>query len=179
MFNEDFYVPLYLPLWQGAWGMWVRCGLVRWGLQHLRPLPGLRKRGLQPAMGVHVPGKRKFGCGPAIGFNADPHPDSDPDPGPSYWWQKIGKIFTAEIKLIFFEQKLQFTYPYAFIKDFQAIGEVFIPHLVLQNFVGPFGPPESGSVFPKRIRIRIQLTKMNADPCGSGCATLKKTGHKN
>jgi hypothetical protein len=29
-------------------------------MQHLRPLPGLRKRGLQPAMGVHLPGKKKF-----------------------------------------------------------------------------------------------------------------------
>ncbi len=29
-----------------------------------------------------------------------------------------------------------------------------------------FGPPGSGSVFP--MRIRIQPTKMNADPCGSG-----------
>jgi hypothetical protein len=42
-------------------------------------------------------------------------------------------------------------------------------------FVGNFGPPGtgSGSVFPMRIRIQIQLTKMNADRCGSGSATLK------
>jgi hypothetical protein len=37
------------------------------------------------------------------------------------------KKFTAEQKFIFFDQKLQFTYLQAFIKDVQATGEVFIP----------------------------------------------------
>jgi hypothetical protein len=36
--------------------------------------------------------------------------------------------------------------------------------------VGHFGSSGSGSVF--LMRIRIQLTKMNADPCGSRSATL-------
>ncbi len=64
--TDDHCVSLFNTLWQAAWRMWVRCGLVRWGMQHVRPLPGLRKRGLQPAMGVHVPGKKKFSV-------ADPH----------------------------------------------------------------------------------------------------------
>jgi hypothetical protein len=37
-------------------------------------------------------------------------------------------------------------------------------------------PLGSGSVFP--MRIRIKPTKMNADPCGSGSATLSKTIEK-
>ncbi len=36
--------------------------------------------------------------------------------------------------------------------------------------MGHFGSSGSGSVF--LMRIRIQLTKMNADPCGSRSATL-------
>jgi hypothetical protein len=43
-------------------------------------------------------------------------------------------------------------------------------HLALQKLNS--GPPESGSVFP--MLIRIQPTKMNAAPCGSGSATLEK-----
>ncbi len=35
------------------------------------------------------------------------------------------------------------------------------------TFVGYFGPPGSGSVFP--MRIRIQMTKMNADPDPQHC----------
>jgi hypothetical protein len=37
------------------------------------------------------------------------------------------KKFTAEKKLIFFWMKKQFTYPSAFIKDFQATEEAFSP----------------------------------------------------
>jgi hypothetical protein len=70
---------------------------------------------------------------------------------------KNWKKFTAEIKFIFFDQKLQFTYPYASIKDVQGTGEVFIPQrktsstskLEFFTFVVHFGPPGSGSCRPK------------------------------
>jgi hypothetical protein len=40
---------------------------------------------------------------------------------------KNRKKFTAAIKFIFFDQKLQFNYPYVSIRDVQATREVFIP----------------------------------------------------
>ncbi len=40
--------------------------------------------------------------------------------------QKLKKL-TAEKNLIFLNQKLQFTYPQAFIKDVRATEEAFIP----------------------------------------------------
>jgi len=43
-----------------------------------------------------------------IGFNADPDPD--PDPGPGFDNQKLEKIYSWK-KCMFFDQKLQFTYP--------------------------------------------------------------------
>jgi hypothetical protein len=49
-----------------------------------------------------------------------------PDPDPGFDDLKLKKI-TAEKKLIFFYQKLQFTYPRASIKDAQAKGQVFSP----------------------------------------------------
>ncbi len=47
-----------------------------------------------------------------------------------------------------------------------------LKNLNFLHFCESFGPPgsESGSVFA--MRIRILPTKMNADPCGSGSATL-------
>ncbi len=53
-------------------------------------------------------------------------------------------------------------------------------HLAFQtwiffSFVGHFGPPGSGSVFPMRIRVQIQPTKMNADSCGSGSRSRSTT----
>ncbi len=46
------------------------------------------------------------------------------------------KKFTTEKNAIFFDQKLQFTYPHATIKDVQATGEAFSPqreHPTRQN----------------------------------------------
>jgi hypothetical protein len=40
---------------------------------------------------------------------------------------KNKKKFTAEKKLHFLDQKLQFTYPWASIKDYQATEEPFSP----------------------------------------------------
>jgi hypothetical protein len=39
----------------------------------------------------------------------------------------MGKKFTAEKNGYFFDQKLQFTYPLASTKNFQASGEAFSP----------------------------------------------------
>ncbi len=50
-----------------------------------------------------------------IGFTAYPDPaffvTADPDPDPDPWMTKNWKKITAEIKLKFFDQKLQITYP--------------------------------------------------------------------
>ncbi len=65
---------------------------------------------------------------------------------------------------------MQFTYPKASIKDVQATGEVFIPQkttsstskLKFSSLLWVILATGSGSVF--QMRIRIQPTKMNADP---------------
>jgi hypothetical protein len=80
---------------------------------------------------------------------------------------------------------MQFTYLWASIKDVQATGEVFIPRKktssssklefsslflwVILALLDPDPYSQCGAV-----RIRIQPTKMNAEPCGSGSATLVK-----
>jgi hypothetical protein len=68
------------------------------------------------------------------------------------------KKITAEKKInFFFDQKLQFTYPKASIKDAQATGEAFSPQkrtsstskhensLLFSIFVGHVCPPGSGT----------------------------------
>jgi hypothetical protein len=67
------------------------------------------------------------------------------------------KKITAEKKKFFLDQKLQFTYPQASIKDAQATGEPFNPQkrtfstskhensVLFSIFVGHFCPPGSGS----------------------------------
>jgi hypothetical protein len=68
------------------------------------------------------------------------------------------KEFTAvKLFLIFFGSKLQFTYPWASIKDTQATEEAFSPQkrtsstskhensLLFSIFVGHFCPPGTGS----------------------------------
>jgi hypothetical protein len=69
-------------------------------------------------------------------------------------------------------KKLQFTYPFAYINDVQATGEVFSPQKITSNtskheisltyfyFCRAFLPSWIW------IWIRIQPTKINADPCG-------------
>ncbi len=48
-------------------------------------------------------------------FNADPDPaffvNADPNSDPGFRWPEIWKKFIAKKRLIFFDQKLQFTYP--------------------------------------------------------------------
>jgi hypothetical protein len=72
------------------------------------------------------------------------------------------------------DQKLQFTYPLASIKDVQAAGEAFCPqkktpstskneiYLLFSMLEGHFCPPGSGS--GSRLRIRIQITIPDTDP---------------
>jgi hypothetical protein len=59
---------------------------------------------------------------------------------------------------------LYFTYPWASIKDVPATGEVFISQKRTSS--------NSKLEFSSLLWIRIQPTKMNADPCGSGSTTL-------
>jgi len=91
--------------------------------------------------------------------------------------QKLEKNITAETKLIFFDQKFQFTYPLA-IKDVQATGEAFSPQIEypsLHNikffhfFVSHFFPSGSGSAFPMRFWSGILPAKSNADPDPKHC----------
>jgi hypothetical protein len=84
---------------------------------------------------------------------------------------RIQKKFTAE-NFNFFDKNCNLLIPrppYRTSKLQEKSSSLKREHLALQsflNFVGHFGPPGSGSGFP--MRIRIQPTKINADPCGSG-----------
>jgi hypothetical protein len=64
----------------------------------------------------------------------NPDPDSafqlNPDPDAGFWWPKIEKW--QQKKFLFFDQ-LQFTYPYASIKDVQSTGEAFSPQKRTSN----------------------------------------------
>jgi hypothetical protein len=98
---------------------------------------------------------------------------------------KNWKKFTAEKNCL--NQKLQFTYPLASIKDVQASGELFIPQkrtsstskLEISSFLlfilalldpDPADQNECGSV---RIRIRILNTDYDYDDDGKGCALIR------
>jgi hypothetical protein len=82
---------------------------------------------------------------------------ADPDPDPGFDDQKLKKIYSWKFNFYFLDQKLQFTYPYASIKDAQATGEAFSLQkrtsstskhensLLFSIFVGHFCPPGSGS----------------------------------
>jgi hypothetical protein len=86
-------------------------------------------------------------------------------------WEK----FKAGKFLYFFDEKLQFSYPLASIKDAQATGEAFSPQkrtsstskhknsLLFSVFVDHFCPPGSGSGFSNSkqcgsMRIRINIS---------------------
>jgi hypothetical protein len=47
--------------------------------------------------------------------------------------QKLEKNLQQKFNYLFFDQKLQFTYPLASIKDVQATGEVFIPQKAISS----------------------------------------------
>ncbi len=62
-------------------------------------------------------------------FQVNPDKDTDPvlNPDPGFWWPKIEAKNTTEYFFSFFEQKLQLTYPLAFMQDVQAPEEAFSP----------------------------------------------------
>ncbi len=106
------------------------------------------------------------------GFNADPdtdpaffvNADPDTDLDPEFWWPK----YSWKKILIFFYIKNSNLGRPSYRRSLHPSKEN-IQHFktwIFFTFVVQFGPPGSGSVFP--MRIRIQPTKMNADPCGSG-----------
>jgi hypothetical protein len=117
----------------------------------------------------------------SIGFNADldrdPDPvffvnaDPDPEPDPGFWWQKIGKNYSRKQLVFFLYLKLQFlslglhkgrpSYRRS-LHPFKENTSHFKTKIFFTFFLGLFGPPGSGSLFP--MRIRIQPTKMIADP---------------
>jgi hypothetical protein len=93
----------------------------------------------------------------------------------------LKKTNNYKFNFCFLDQKLQFTYPLASIKDSQATGEAFSPQkrtssnskdensVLFSIFWGNFCPPGSGSgsAICMRIRIRIQqlkLMRIHADP---------------
>ncbi len=59
---------------------------------------------------------------PDLDLDLDPVPD--PDPHPVFLWHKIFN-FTAETKILFFDQKFKSFYSWASTKDVQATGEAF------------------------------------------------------
>jgi hypothetical protein len=80
-------------------------------------------------------------------------------------------------KFFFYYQKLQFTYPYASIKDVQATEEAFSPqkYPALQNifstFKGNFCPPGSGSGSGSGS---TDLTASGSNPDTKNCSHLEK-----
>ncbi len=107
--------------------------------------------------------------------------------------QKIGQKLQLK-KITLLRSKIAVYLSLASTKDIQATGDASAlkkghPALLNMNFlnffyfVGLFCPPELGSgiVFSMRIRIRIQPTKINVDPCksgsGSGSETLALQDH--
>jgi hypothetical protein len=79
--------------------------------------------------------------------------------------QNVRKKIQMKIYLFFFDQKLQFTYPQAFIKEIHPTGEAFRPQertssTVLKQLNFKIFIYFSGSVLPSWIRIRIA----NPDP---------------
>jgi hypothetical protein len=95
-------------------------------------------------------------------------------------WEKI----TAEMKYIFSGSKIAIYLSLGLHKGRPSYRRSLHPskeniwHFktgIFFTFEGHLGPPgsRSGSC-PMRIQIRIQPTKMNADPCGSRSATMGK-----
>jgi hypothetical protein len=94
------------------------------------PLPRSPELSLQqPAQGRHVC-IQCFGSGSShlgwIRIRIQPF-RLNPDPNPGFWWPKIGKNCSCKKMWYYFDQKLQFTYPKASVRDIQAIGETFSP----------------------------------------------------
>jgi hypothetical protein len=68
---------------------------------------------------------------PDPAFQLNPAPDPDPDPGYRIMIQGFDdqtfKKTVEKTHLFYFDQKFQFTYPWASIKDFTATGEARSP----------------------------------------------------
>jgi hypothetical protein len=112
-----------------------------------------------------------------------------PDPDPGFYDQNYKRLLLKKKLNFFLDQKLQFTFPLAYIKDAQATGEAFSP----QKRTSSTKKHENsglffyfcGSFLPSWIRIRIRnlsadpdpdlATQINADPCESGSETLHMT----
>ncbi len=108
---------------------------------------------------------------------------SNPDPDPVFFDDQIFKKSYNWTKL-FWDQKLQSTYPKASIKHVQAIEEAFSPQkrtsstskrkfLNFSIFVGNFCPPGSGSSF------RIHRPNWVWIQSGSGSETLAQQNSRN
>jgi hypothetical protein len=99
------------------------------------------------------------------------------------------KIQPKKVKY-FFDQKLQFTYPYASIKDVKATGEAFSPQKkpsstsrheiskLFSIFVGQICPHESGSKSGSGSTDQIESGSKDPDPkhcqtCISRCGFCK------
>jgi hypothetical protein len=91
-------------------------------------------------------------------LNPDPDPAFQVNPDPGFSRPKNEEKIHLKIFIyIFLLSKLQFTYPYAFIKDVQVTGETFIPqkrtsitskeeiYSLFSIFLGHFFPPGSRS----------------------------------
>jgi hypothetical protein len=97
-----------------------------------------------------------------------------PDPDPGFDDLKFKKIYSGKFNFYFLDQKLQFTYPQASIKDSQATGEAFslqkrTPVLKNRKILDFF-------LFLRVIFALLDpdpATHINADPCGSGYETLR------
>ncbi len=99
--------------------------------------------------------------------------------------QKLKKNYSWKKVKFFFDQKLQFTYPKASIKNVQVTEEAYSSQMRPSNtskreflkkistFVGHFCPPGSGS--GSRIRIRIHWPDWIRIQSGSGSETLVYT----
>jgi hypothetical protein len=111
--------------------------------------------------------------------NTDPDPDPDPIRIQGFNDQKLKKITAEKKNEIFFDQKLQFTYPYASIKYVQVAEETFSSqkrpsntskHELLQFFFY-----FCGSFLPSWIRIPNTdpdpdpPARLNTDPDPKPC----------
>jgi hypothetical protein len=86
------------------------------------------------------------------------------------------KHFISQLKKIYFSSKIAISYPQASMKDFQATGETFNP----QKRTSSISKHEISSLvsifftfLPSWIRIRIQPTKIHADPYASESTTVQ------
>jgi hypothetical protein len=88
--------------------------------------------------------------------------NTNPDPG--LQWQKKEKKLTAERNNIFLDQKLQFTYHYAYIKVVQVTIEVFSSPKITSGAQNRKIFYFSGSFLPSWIQMRIRIPNTDLEP---------------